>query len=39
MGTPTRLLIGDRVIFLCCAGCEAALKKNPSKYLSKMHEH
>ncbi|HEV3443669.1 MAG TPA: efflux RND transporter periplasmic adaptor subunit [Gemmataceae bacterium] len=39
MGTPTRMLIGDRIIFLCCAGCEATLKKNPSKYLSKMHEH
>jgi len=39
MGTPTRVLIGDRIIFLCCEGCETALKKDPGKYLSKMHDH
>jgi len=39
MGTPTQVVLEDRIIFLCCEGCEAALKKNPGKYLSKLHEH
>jgi hypothetical protein len=39
MGTPERVLIDGRVVFLCCAGCEGALRQNPEKYLSKLHKH
>ncbi|HMC88396.1 MAG TPA: efflux RND transporter periplasmic adaptor subunit [Gemmataceae bacterium] len=39
MGTPTRVEIGSRIVFLCCEGCEAKLKQEPDKYLSKLHVH
>jgi Cu(I)/Ag(I) efflux system membrane fusion protein len=36
MGVPTRVLIGGRIVFLCCEGCEPELKRNPNKYLAKL---
>ncbi len=33
MGKPERLVVEGRVVFLCCAGCEQALVKEPAKYL------
>jgi YHS domain-containing protein len=39
MGTPTSVVIGGKTIFLCCAGCESALRKNPGKYLSHTNQH
>jgi membrane fusion protein, copper/silver efflux system len=39
MGTPARVEIGGRIVFLCCEGCEARLKQEPEKYLSKLHAH
>jgi membrane fusion protein, copper/silver efflux system len=39
MGTPTRVTIDGKLIFLCCEGCETTLKNNPGKYLPKTHEH
>ncbi|HEV3119661.1 MAG TPA: efflux RND transporter periplasmic adaptor subunit [Gemmataceae bacterium] len=39
MGTPTTIVIDGKTIFLCCAGCESALRKNPGKYLSHLHQH
>lgn len=36
MGTPVRVSVAGSDVFLCCDGCEAALKKNPEKYLSRL---
>jgi len=36
MGTPARVEMEGRVVFLCCGGCEGPFKKNPQKYLSKL---
>jgi hypothetical protein len=36
MGTPFRVVVEGRTVFLCCAGCAPALKKDPGKYLSKL---
>jgi membrane fusion protein, copper/silver efflux system len=36
MGTPTRVVVTGRVVFLCCDGCEDALKQEPAKYLARL---
>ncbi len=36
MGLPTRVLLGGKTVFLCCAGCEAERRKNPEKHLAKL---
>jgi hypothetical protein len=36
MGTPPRVVIAGRVVFLCCDGCEDALHREPAKYLAKL---
>jgi len=36
MGTPARVVVGGRAVFLCCEGCEDALKREPAKYLAKL---
>jgi hypothetical protein len=36
MGTPFRVVVAGRPLFVCCEGCVPALKKNPSKYLAKL---
>lgn len=36
MGTPRRVEISGQVVFLCCKGCEAALRKTPERYLAKL---
>lgn len=36
MGGPVPVMIGDRKVFICCAGCEARLRKEPQKYLAKI---
>lgn len=33
MGTPVRVSVSGRVVFLCCGGCQDALEENPRKYL------
>jgi hypothetical protein len=33
MGTPIRVEIDGRVVFLCCSGCEGKLRGDPAKYL------
>jgi hypothetical protein len=35
MGAPVRVDIEGKVVWICCAGCEAALRKDPAKYLAK----
>ena len=34
MGTPTRVVVADRVVFLCCDGCKEALEAEPARYLA-----
>jgi hypothetical protein len=36
MGGPVRMEVLGRVVFLCCAGCESTVRKNPQKYLAKL---
>jgi len=36
MGTPYKMLVGDRPVFLCCKGCEPEVKKDPDKALAKL---
>jgi hypothetical protein len=33
MGTPVRVMVSGQVVFLCCSGCEDALRTDPAKYL------
>lgn len=36
MGTPVRLEVQGRVVFLCCAGCESKLREDPARYLARV---
>lgn len=36
MGAPPAVRIGDRDVYVCCAGCTNALKADPAKYLAKL---
>jgi YHS domain-containing protein len=36
MGKPYKASVKGRTVFLCCAGCEEALKQDPDKYLKKL---
>ena len=36
MGGPIPVMIGDRKVFICCAGCERRLRAEPEKYLAKL---
>jgi membrane fusion protein, copper/silver efflux system len=36
MGKPARIVVSGQVVFLCCDGCEGALKREPVKYMSKL---
>jgi membrane fusion protein, copper/silver efflux system len=36
MGTPIRVVARNRTVFLCCDGCEGALKESPDRYLAKL---
>ncbi len=39
MGTPARVVVSGQVIFLCCDGCEGAIKRDPAKYLANLPHH
>jgi YHS domain-containing protein len=36
MGGPVKVVVNGRTVFVCCEGCEPALRKNPEKYLAKL---
>jgi YHS domain-containing protein len=36
MGKPYKTTVKGQTVFLCCEGCEDALKKDPDKYLAKL---
>jgi hypothetical protein len=35
MGAPVRVEVEGKTVWICCAGCEAALRRDPGKYLSR----
>jgi hypothetical protein len=36
MGDPVKVVVKGQTVFLCCSGCEEAIKKDPDKYLAKL---
>jgi hypothetical protein len=36
MGTPYRINLGNRIVYLCCEGCKDSAEKAPDKYLAKL---
>jgi hypothetical protein len=36
MGKPYKMMVGDRVVFLCCKGCEGAVQADPEGMLKKL---
>jgi len=36
MGKPVKITVKGKTVFLCCAGCEPEIKKDPDKYLAKL---
>lgn len=36
MGTPIKVTVKDRDVFICCSGCEEKLKADPDTYLAKL---
>jgi hypothetical protein len=36
MGTPVRIDVAGKPVFLCCPGCESELRENADRYLSKL---
>ena len=38
MGAPVKVSLKGQTVFLCCAGCEEELKKDPDKYLAKLNK-
>lgn len=36
MGEPVKVVVKGQTVFLCCSHCEAAIKKDPDKYLAKL---
>jgi hypothetical protein len=36
MGTPIKLTIEGRDVYLCCDGCVEELQKDPAKYIAKL---
>jgi len=36
MGAPVKLILDGRPVFICCKGCEKAVRSEPKKYLAKL---
>jgi len=36
MGTPVKVTVAGRDVFLCCANCKEEIEKDPQKYLTKL---
>lgn len=36
MGTPVKVTVKGKDVFLCCKGCEGAIKEDPDEYLKKL---
>lgn len=37
MGTPIKVMVGNKPIYLCCKGCVKKIQAEPSKYLALVH--
>jgi hypothetical protein len=38
MGEPIKLEVEGREVWICCAGCETAVRKEPEKHLAKLND-
>ncbi len=38
MGEPIKLEVEGREVWICCAGCEGRLRKDPERYLAKLND-
>lgn len=38
MGEPVKLEVEGREVWICCAGCENALRKDPERHLAKLND-
>ncbi|MDB4731469.1 hypothetical protein OAF42_04455 [Planctomicrobium sp.] len=38
MGTPVKVMVEGKPIFICCEGCRGPLLEDPEKYLAKLEE-
>lgn len=38
MGTPVKVTVEGRDVFLCCEGCRPAIEQHPEKFLDKLPE-
>jgi hypothetical protein len=36
MGTPVRVDVAGRIVFLCCKSCESEFRENVDKYLARL---
>lgn len=36
MGEPLNIVVGNRLVRLCCAGCENKIREDPAQYFSKI---
>ena len=34
MGEPVEIIVGNRLVRFCCAGCKPKFEKNPAQYLA-----
>ena len=37
MGKPPKITIGDKSLFVCCAGCTKKVEASPEQYLTKYY--
>jgi hypothetical protein len=38
MGTPVKVTVKNRDVWICCEGCRGRLMRNPDTYLAKLIE-
>ncbi len=38
MGTPPKITLDGKTVFLCCSGCEERLRADPEKYLANLED-
>jgi YHS domain-containing protein len=38
MGKPVKITVKGQEVFLCCDGCEEAIKNDPETYLAKLNK-
>ena len=34
MGSPYKMMVGERAVYLCCEHCKGSVSKDPEKYLA-----